>query len=188
MSEKDSVNSLVKKANSFIDSMDKDFDSFFKNIGVTRFASDVFTNPTLTNDPTIDETTKHCIINHPLDNFYNNFDTTWNKFKDKYPQSIDNFLSKNKNYTIEEKDDCLIYTFDMPGVLKEEIKAYINSGSPNILSVRAKNKTRDYSFDISITEDYMKDKLSSKFENGVLYVTIFKTKNKNKDTINIDIL
>jgi len=42
--QKENVNNMLKKANCFLEGIDKSFDNFFKDMGITRLASEAFIN------------------------------------------------------------------------------------------------------------------------------------------------
>jgi len=73
--------------------------------------------------------------------------------------------------TVEEKEDRIILTADLPGVEKEDIELSVHSDS---VAFKATTKDRDYDFGQSFDFELNPDEVKATFNNGVLDVTISK--------------
>jgi HSP20 family protein len=73
--------------------------------------------------------------------------------------------------TIEEREDCIVLTADLPGVEKKDIELSVHTES---VSFKASTEDRDYDFGQSFDFELNPDKVKATFNNGVLDVTIHK--------------
>ena len=73
--------------------------------------------------------------------------------------------------TIEEREDCIVLTADLPGVEKKDIELSVHSES---VSFKASTEDRDYDFGQSFDFELNPDEVKATFNNGVLDVTIRK--------------
>ena len=79
--------------------------------------------------------------------------------------------SQKRVGTIEEREDCIVLTADLPGVEKKDIELSVQSES---VSFKATTEDRDYDFGQSFDFELNPDKVKATFNNGVLDVTINK--------------
>lgn len=93
---------------------------------------------------------------------------------------------------VQDNTDSLVYQFDLAGVPKENIKLTIDDNNLLTLEGTKKSSTQDKSKNyvkqeifygsfkkvIKLPENIKKDKLTTKYANGILTVTIPKTKVK----------
>ncbi len=73
--------------------------------------------------------------------------------------------------TVEEREDCIVLTADLPGVEKKDIELSVHSES---VSFKASTEDRDYDFGQSFDFELNPDEVKATFNNGVLDVTIRK--------------
>jgi HSP20 family protein len=73
--------------------------------------------------------------------------------------------------TVEEREDCIVLTADLPGVEKKDIELSVHTES---VSFKATTEDRDYDFGQSFDFELNPDKVKATFNNGVLDVTIHK--------------
>ena len=71
----------------------------------------------------------------------------------------------------EERDTEIGITVDMPGIQKKDIELNVDKHTVNVTS---KTEERDYSFNRTFTSELNPDKVTAKFNNGVLDITIQK--------------
>lgn len=79
---------------------------------------------------------------------------------------------------------------DLPGVSKEDIKVHLNK---NVLEIRAKKQTknlqgvynRQYNQTVTLPEDADPSNVNLKFENGVLAISVNKTKGPDLKSLEI---
>jgi len=71
----------------------------------------------------------------------------------------------------EERDTEIGITVDMPGIQKKDIELNVDKHTVNVIS---KTEERDYSFNRTFTSELNPDKVTAKFNNGVLDITIQK--------------
>ena len=71
----------------------------------------------------------------------------------------------------EERDTEIGITVDMPGIQKKDIELNVDKHTVNVTS---KTEERDYSFNRTFTSEVNPDKVTAKFNNGVLDITIQK--------------
>jgi HSP20 family protein len=71
----------------------------------------------------------------------------------------------------EERDTEIGITVDMPGIQKKDIELNVDKHTVNVVS---NSDARDYSFNRSFTSELNPDKVTAKFNNGVLDITIQK--------------
>ena len=72
---------------------------------------------------------------------------------------------------VEEREDCIVLTADLPGVEKKDIELSVHTES---VSFKASTEDRDYDFGQSFDFELNPDKVKATFNNGVLDVTIHK--------------
>ena len=80
-------------------------------------------------------------------------------------------MSKEDIGEWEEKDTEVCITVDMPGVQKKDIELNVDKHTVN---VSAKTEERDYGFSRSFTSELNPNKVTAKFNNGVLDINIQK--------------
>jgi len=73
--------------------------------------------------------------------------------------------------TVEEREDCIVLTADLPGVEKKDIELSVHTES---VSFKASTEDRDYDFGQSFDFELNPDEVKATFNNGVLDVTIRK--------------
>ena len=73
--------------------------------------------------------------------------------------------------TVEEKEDKIILTADLPGVEKEDIELSVHTDS---VAFKATTEDRDYDFGQSFDFELNPEEVKATFNNGVLDVTISK--------------
>tara|TARA_B100001094_G_scaffold187740_1_gene182013 strand:- start:3857 stop:4222 length:366 start_codon:yes stop_codon:yes gene_type:complete len=83
--------------------------------------------------------------------------TTWNQ--------------RDKVGTVEDQDNRIVLTADLPGVEKKDIELTVDSNS---VAFKATTEDRDYDFGQSFDFDLNPKKVKATFNNGVLDVTINK--------------
>jgi HSP20 family protein len=71
----------------------------------------------------------------------------------------------------EDRNGEIAITVDMPGVQKKDIELTVDKHRVRVI---AKTEDRDYSFKKDMTPELNPDKVSAKFNNGVLDITIQK--------------
>tara|TARA_R110002012_G_scaffold93462_2_gene226624 strand:- start:876 stop:1271 length:396 start_codon:yes stop_codon:yes gene_type:complete len=71
----------------------------------------------------------------------------------------------------EERDNDVCISVDMPGIQKKDIELNVDKHSVN---VSASREERDYSFSKSFTSELDPNKVTAKFNNGVLDITVQK--------------
>ena len=71
----------------------------------------------------------------------------------------------------EERDTEIGITVDMPGIQKKDIELNVDKHTVNVTS---KTEERDYSFNRTFTSELNPDKVTAKFNNGVLDINIQK--------------
>ncbi|HON09735.1 MAG TPA: Hsp20/alpha crystallin family protein [Chitinispirillaceae bacterium] len=102
--------------------------------------------------------------------------------------SAEQLLSPGKSYSpdvnIYDNKEALIFTMDIPGVHKGDVNVEIDEN--NVLSIKAKDSFKepegtsllkefdigDYYRAFTISNEFDKDKISGKLENGVLEIII----------------
>jgi len=80
-------------------------------------------------------------------------------------------MSKEDIGDWEEKDTEVCITVDMPGIQKKDIELNVDKHSVNVV---AKTEDRDYGFNKEFTPELNTDKVTAKFNNGVLDIKIQK--------------
>ena len=73
--------------------------------------------------------------------------------------------------TVEEREDCIVLTADLPGVEKKDIELSVHAES---VAFKATTEDRDYDFAQSFDFELNPNKVKATFNNGVLDVTIHK--------------
>ena len=73
--------------------------------------------------------------------------------------------------TVEDQDNRIVLTADLPGVEKKDIELTVDSNS---VAFKATTEDRDYDFGQSFDFDLNPKKVKATFNNGVLDVTINK--------------
>jgi HSP20 family protein len=90
-------------------------------------------------------------------------------------ENDDRQMSWNRTHpkigTVEERDDCIVLTADLPGVEKKDIELSVNIDS---VAFKATTEDRDYDFGQSFDFELNPSKVKATFNNGVLDVTIHK--------------
>jgi HSP20 family molecular chaperone IbpA len=91
-------------------------------------------------------------------------------------------MSKDSIGDWEEKDTEVCITVDMPGIQKKDIELNVDKHSVN---VTAKTEERDYGFNKKFTPELNPEKVTAKFNNGVLDIKIHKAEESKGKTIAI---
>ena len=90
-------------------------------------------------------------------------------------ENEDRQMSWNRTHpkigTVEERDNCIVLTADLPGVEKKDIELSVNVDS---VAFKATTEDRDYDFGQSFDFELNPSKVKATFNNGVLDVTIHK--------------
>jgi|TARA_R110000796_G_scaffold100932_1_gene209663 HSP20 family protein len=90
-------------------------------------------------------------------------------------ENDDRQMSWNRTHpkigTVEERDNCIVLTADLPGVEKKDIELSVNVDS---VAFKATTEDRDYDFGQSFDFELNPSKVKATFNNGVLDVTIHK--------------
>jgi HSP20 family protein len=84
--------------------------------------------------------------------------------------------------TIEEREDSIVLTADLPGVEKKDIELSVHSDS---VAFKASTEERNYEFGQSFDFELNPDGVKATFNNGVLDVTIKKSKPSSGKIIKI---
>ena len=102
-------------------------------------------------------------------------------------ENEDRQMSWNRTHpkigTVEERDDCIVLTADLPGVEKKDIELSVNIDS---VAFKATTEDRDYDFGQSFDFELNPSKVKATFNNGVLDVTIHKIAPTKGKIINIE--
>ena len=118
-------------------------------------------------------------------NYFDNFDLL---FENIFNESLRSTTNTSYHYQETEKD--ILIEIALPGLNKKNIKLSYLDGFLNIKhKVEENNKsrwTRDFNEKIKIIKDIDENKISAKFENGIMYINIPK-KNKTITEKNIQI-
>ena len=85
--------------------------------------------------------------------------------------------------TIEEKDDSIILTADLPGVEKKDIELSVHSDS---VAFKVSTEDRNYDFGQSFDFELNPEGVKATFNNGVLDVTIMKIEPSEGKIIKIE--
>ncbi len=85
--------------------------------------------------------------------------------------------------TVEDRDDKIVLTADLPGVEKKDIELTVDSNS---VAFKATTEDRGYDFGQSFDFDLNPKKVKATFNNGVLDVTIDKVKPSKGTKIKIE--
>ena len=118
-------------------------------------------------------------------NYFDNFDLL---FENIFNESLRSTTNTSYHYQETEKD--ILIEIALPGLNKKNIKLSYLDGFLNIKhKVEENNKsrwTRDFNEKIKIIKDIDENKISAKFENGIMYIKIpKKTKVINEKVIQI---
>ena len=104
-------------------------------------------------------------------NYFDNFDLL---FENIFNESLRSTTNTSYHYQETEKD--ILIEIALPGLNKKNIKLSYLDGFLNIKhKVEENNKsrwTRDFNEKIKIIKDIDENKISAKFENGIMYITI----------------
>ena len=85
--------------------------------------------------------------------------------------------------TIEEKNDSIILTADLPGVEKKDIELSVHSDS---VAFKVSTEDRNYDFGQSFDFELNPEGVKATFNNGVLDVTVMKIKPSEGKIIKIE--
>jgi HSP20 family protein len=102
------------------------------------------------------------------------------------------------NYSLEETINNYIYTFDVPGVKKEDINVTEKNKILNIKGVREQHNSTykikecyygNFNRSLNLPDDVISDEINAKLNEGVLTVTIkrYNTEDEDKERV-VDIL
>jgi len=118
-------------------------------------------------------------------NYFNNFDLLFENIFNESLRSTDNI-----SYHYQEKDKEILIEMALPGINKDNIKLSYSDG---FLNIKHNSKEEDsckwsknFNETIRIIKDIDANKISAKFENGIVYINIpKKIKIENKKIIKI---
>ena len=85
--------------------------------------------------------------------------------------------------TVEEKDDCIVLSADLPGVEKKDIELSVHADS---ISFKATTEERNYDFGQAFNFELNPDKVEATFNNGVLDVIVKKVEPSKGKIIKIE--
>ena len=85
--------------------------------------------------------------------------------------------------TVEEREDYIVLTADLPGVEKKDIELSVHAES---VAFKATTEDRDYDFGQSFDFELNPNKVKATFNNGVLDVTIHKITPTKEKIIKIE--
>lgn len=102
----------------------------------------------------------------------------YTSIKSVYSTLFDSLAGSTKN-----TDTTVAYSFDVPGISKEDIKeAKVDK---SVLNIKASRGEREYSFTKIVGKDVDQSKSSLTIENGVLTITFQKKTEDTKDTVDL---
>ena len=124
------------------------------------------------------------IRNKPF-NYFNNFDVLFDNIFNESLRS-----TANTSYHYEENESEILIEMALPGLNKKNIKLSYIDGLLKIKHAAEENNrsrwTQDFNETIKIVKDIDENKISAKFENGIIYITIpKKSKIENEKIIKI---
>jgi len=110
------------------------------------------------------------IRNKPF-NYFNNFDVLFDNIFNESLRS-----TANTSYHYEENESEILIEMALPGLNKKNIKLSYIDGLLKIKHAAEENNrsrwTQDFNETIKIVKDIDENKISAKFENGIMYINI----------------
>ena len=104
-------------------------------------------------------------------NYFNNFDLLFENIFNESLRSTDNI-----SYHYQEKDKEILIEIALPGIHKDNIQLIYSNG---FLNIKHNSKeegsckwTKNFNETIRIIKDIDANKISAKFENGIMYIKI----------------
>jgi len=101
---------------------------------------------------------------------------------------IDDLYARDRKYQfmyeVEEKDNCLVFTMDLPGVKPSDLKVIAEGRNINL---SGKQKGKEFSYTYSLHKNYEPSGAKAKLEDGVLTIKFDKRETEKKKTIEIQI-
>jgi len=118
-------------------------------------------------------------------NYFDNFDLLFDNIFNESLRS-----TEKTSYHYQEKDNEILIEIALPGLNKKNIELIYSDGFLNIKNVTDKNDNsrwiKNFNETIKIIKDIDENKISAKFENGIMYIKIpKKAKIINKKIIEI---
>ena len=115
-------------------------------------------------------------------NYFNNFDLLFENIFNESLRSTDNI-----SYHYQEKDKEILIEMALPGINKDNIQLSYSDGFLNIKH-KAKEEdsckwSKNFNETIRIIKDIDANKISAKFENGIIYINIPKKLKIENETI-----
>jgi HSP20 family protein len=85
--------------------------------------------------------------------------------------------------TVEDRDEDIVLTADLPGIEKKDIELSVDHNS---IAFKAKTEERDYDFGQSFDFELNPEEVKATFVNGVLDVVVKKAEGTKGKTIQIE--
>ena len=98
------------------------------------------------------------------------------------PQKAHLFPRRNSIGNIEDRDEDIVLSADLPGVEKKDIELSVDHNS---IAFKAKTEGRDYDFGQSFDFELNPEEVKATFVNGVLDVVVKKAEGTKGKTIQI---
>ena len=99
------------------------------------------------------------------------------------PQKTQLFPRRKSIGNIEDRDEDIVLSADLPGVEKEDIELSVDHNS---IAFKANTEGRDYDFGQSFDFELNPEEVKATFVNGVLDVVVKKTEGTKGKTIQIE--
>jgi len=99
------------------------------------------------------------------------------------PQKAHLFPRRNSIGNIEDRDEDIVLSADLPGVEKKDIELSVDHNS---IAFKAKTEERDYDFGQSFDFELNPEEVKATFVNGVLDVVVKKAEGTKTQTIQIE--
>ncbi len=104
-------------------------------------------------------------------NYFENFDLLFdNIFNESLRSTV------NTSYHFQETEKDILIEMALPGINKKNIELIYSDGFLNIKHINDKKDNsrwiQDFNETIKIIKDIDENKISAKFENGIMYITI----------------
>jgi len=120
--------------------------------------------------------------------FRKNFDRFWVETEPYLfgsataPSTIGEFLGVSPRLNVEhsEDDSKTVFSLDLPGHKRENIKIKIVD---KLVTIEAKTGNRDFSQSFTLPTGFDLNGVTSRYQDGVLYLTIPKSQKKSVDII-----
>ena len=99
------------------------------------------------------------------------------------PQKAQLFPRRREIGTVEDRDEDIVLTADLPGIEKKDIELSVDHNS---IAFKAKTEGRDYDFGQSFDFELNPEEVKATFVNGVLDVVVKKAEGIKTKTIQIE--